>query len=113
MGFQWAIRGKLSAQKHANFKKGTVMARIFSSVGVKQQLGKRIRQLRMSRGWSQEVLAELAGLHRNYIGHVERVEVNAGLMNLEKIAQAFEISVQELLNMDDLEAAARDGGSAG
>ena len=83
------------------------MARIFSSVGVKQQLGKRIRQLRMSRGWSQEVLAELAGLHRNYIGHVERVEVNAGLMNLEKIAQAFEISVHELLNMDNLDAPAR------
>ena len=83
------------------------MATIFSSVGVKQQLGKRIRLLRNDRGWSQEVLAELAGLHRNYIGHVERVEVNAGLVNLEKIAQAFEISVHELLNMDNLDATAR------
>ena len=89
------------------------MATIFSSVGVKQQLGKRIRLLRNDRGWSQEVLAELAGLHRNYIGHVERVEVNAGLVNLEKIAQAFEISVHELLNMDNIEATARDGGSTG
>ena len=89
------------------------MATIFSSVGVKQQLGKRIRLLRNDRGWSQEVLAELAGLHRNYIGHVERVEVNAGLVNLEKIAQAFEISVHELLNMDNLAATARDGGSTG
>ena len=79
------------------------MANIFSSTGVKQQLGKRIQCLRMSRGWSQEVLAELAGLHRNYIGHVERVEVNAGLVNLEKIARAFGISVHELLKMDDLE----------
>ena len=78
------------------------MANIFSSAGVKQQLGKRIRHMRAARGWSQEVLAELAGLHRNYIGHVERVEVNAGLVNLEKIARAFEISVHELLNMDAL-----------
>ena len=89
------------------------MANIFSSTGVKQRLGKRIRHLRAARGWSQEVLAELAGLHRNYIGHVERVEVNAGLVNLEKIARAFEISVHELLKMDDLEATARDGGSTG
>lgn len=83
------------------------MANIFSSAGVKQQLGKRIRRLRAERGWSQEVLADLAGLHRNYIGHVERVEVNAGLVNLEKIAQAFDISVHELLNMDNLEDPAR------
>ena len=89
------------------------MANIFSSAGVKQQLGKRIRRLRTARGWSQEVLADLAGLHRNYIGHVERVEVNAGLVNLEKIARAFEISVHELLNMDNSEAATRDGGSTG
>ena len=83
------------------------MANIFSSACVKQQLGKKIRRLRMSRGWSQEVLAELAGLHRNYIGHVERVEVNAGLMNLEKIARAFEISVHELLKMDHPEDLSR------
>lgn len=76
------------------------MANIVSSTGVKQQLGKKIQCLRMARGWSQEVLAELAGLHRNYIGHVERAEVNAGLVNMEKIAQAFQISVHELLNMD-------------
>ncbi len=87
------------------------MATMFSSTGVKQQLGKRIQYLRMARGWSQEVLAEFAGLHRNYIGHVERAELNAGLANLEKIARAFEISVQELFNMDDLKATARDGGS--
>lgn len=89
------------------------MENIFSSVGIKQQLGKRIQRLRMARGWSQEVLAEIAGLHRNYIGHVERVEVNAGLVNLEKIARAFGISVHELLNMDDLEATTTENGSTG
>ena len=79
------------------------MAEIFSSQGIQQQLAKRIRVLRASRGWSQEVLAELAGLHRNYIGHVERAEVNIGLTNLAKIAHAFELPVHELLKMEDLE----------
>lgn len=77
------------------------MAEIFSSQSIQRQLAKRIRMLRVSRGWSQEVLAELAGLHRNYIGHVERAEVNIGLVNLGKIAHAFEVPVHELLKMDD------------
>ena len=80
------------------------MSEIFSSQGIQQQLAKRIRMLRASRGWSQEVLAELAGLHRNYIGHVERAEVNIGLINLAKIAHAFEVPVHELLRMDDQDA---------
>ena len=73
------------------------MSEIFSPQSINHLLAKRIRALRLSRGWSQEVLAELAGLHRNYIGHVERVEVNIGLTNLEKIAHALGISAHELL----------------
>lgn len=73
---------------------------------VKQQLGKKLRRLRTSHGWTQDVLAELAGLHRNYIGQLERAELNAGLKNLGKIAQAFNISVHELLNMNSLDASA-------
>ena len=79
------------------------MAEIFSPLGIHHHLAKKIRLLRVERGWSQEVLAELAGLHRNYIGHVERTEVNVGLANLEKIARAFEIPVHELLKMDILD----------
>jgi transcriptional regulator with XRE-family HTH domain len=79
------------------------MPDIFSSQSIQQQLAKKIRVLRVSRGWSQEVLAELSGLHRNYIGHVERAEVNIGLNNLAKIARAFEVPVYELLKMDDLD----------
>ena len=54
-----------------------------------RDLGHRIRLLRAERGWSQEVLAELAGLHRNYIGHVERAEINMSVAQLARIARAF------------------------
>ncbi len=77
------------------------MSENFSTQSIQQQLARRIRMLRVSRGWSQEVLAELAGLHRNYIGHVERAEVNIGLANMAKIARAFEVPVHELLMMDN------------
>ena len=58
----------------------------------------RIRVLRAQRGWSQEVFAELCGLNRNYIGHVERAEVNVGLENLDKLAFGFGLSLRDLLD---------------
>ena len=54
-----------------------------------RELGRRIRVLRAERGWSQEVLAELAGLHRNYIGHVERAKIHVSVIQLARIARAF------------------------
>ncbi|MCP4359783.1 MAG: helix-turn-helix transcriptional regulator [Chloroflexi bacterium] len=61
------------------------------------QLGKNLRSLRLSTGLSQEKLAELTGLHRTYIGGVERGERNISLINLVRIARALEISVTELV----------------
>ncbi len=61
-------------------------------------LGRRIRALRAERGWSQEVLAELAGLHRNYIGHVERAEIHVSVVQLAKIARAFELRPGALID---------------
>lgn len=62
-----------------------------------QRLSERVRMLRAQRQWSQEVLAELAGLHRNYIGHVERAEHNISFKNVYKLANAFEMSIGEFL----------------
>ena len=64
-----------------------------------QHLGLRVRLERVRRGWSQEVLAELAGLHRNYIGHVERAEINASIAQLAKIAQALNVRLGTLLDL--------------
>jgi transcriptional regulator with XRE-family HTH domain len=53
--------------------------------------------LRREKGWSQERLAEQCGLHRTYIGAIERSERNIGLDNLERLAKAFDIPVSTLL----------------
>lgn len=63
-----------------------------------QQLALRVKILRVSRGWSQEVLALLANLPRNCIGHIERGKVNSGLTNIGKLARAFEMSISEFLS---------------
>ena len=66
----------------------------------RDRLALRVRLLRAERAWSQEDLAEQSGLHRNYIGHIERAELNAGLDNIEKIARAFGITLCALLDPD-------------
>jgi transcriptional regulator with XRE-family HTH domain len=59
--------------------------------------GEHLRRLRTAAGLSQEVLAEKAGIHRNYIGHLERAEKTASLDVLIRIAAAFDLSLPELL----------------
>jgi len=61
------------------------------------QVGKNIRKIREARGLSQEALAGLAGVHRTYIGIVERAERNITLVSLEKISKALKVSIKDLL----------------
>ena len=63
---------------------------------IRTRFGDRIRQLRNDRGWSQEELADRAGLHRTYIGSVERGEQNLSLVNIERLAATLGVSLAEL-----------------
>jgi len=63
----------------------------------KVQLGERIRHLRVQASLSQEQLAELASLHRTYIGSVERGERNISLDNIINIARALKVTPSQLL----------------
>ena len=59
-----------------------------------------IKSLRKKRMLSQDELAQLSGLHRTYIGSVERGERNVTLSSLEALSAALEVSVTELLSKE-------------
>jgi transcriptional regulator with XRE-family HTH domain len=59
--------------------------------------GDRVRLVRKDLGLSQEELADKAGLHRTYIGMIERGEKNITLTNIEKISKALGIDISDLL----------------
>ena len=61
-----------------------------------QKLGLKIRIERQKQKISQEKLAELANLNRNFVGMIERGETNVTVKNLENIANALNIPIQEL-----------------
>ena len=63
------------------------------------KFGNKVRALRNEKRLSQEKLAELANLHRTYIGAVERGERNISLINITKIADALNISLKEFMDL--------------
>jgi transcriptional regulator with XRE-family HTH domain len=62
------------------------------------KFGKKIREVRVKRGLSQEALADRANVHRTYIGMVERAEKNITLLNIQKLAKALKIDIRELFD---------------
>lgn len=73
----------------------------FSSVwwmDVRQRLAVNMRRLRKERGWSQEALADEAGLDRTYISGIERVQKNPTISVVERVAVALECGLGDLLD---------------
>jgi ribosome-binding protein aMBF1 (putative translation factor) len=61
-----------------------------------KKFGNRVREERLKQGFSQEKLASKAGVHRTYIGMIERAEKNITLENIEKIALALKINLSDI-----------------
>lgn len=70
---------------------------------INEDVGFNIRRIREERDLSQEKLADLARLHRAYVGQIERGEKNIGLKNLEKIAKALNVSIKVLLDISAID----------
>lgn len=62
-----------------------------------EKFGEKVREERHKLGLSQEELASRAGVHRTYIGMIERAEKNITLENIEKVAKALKININDLL----------------
>ena len=62
-----------------------------------KQFSGRVKKLRVKNNWSQEELAKRAGLHRTYIGSIERSERNVSLINIERIAKALKVKISDLV----------------
>lgn len=65
---------------------------------VTEVFAQNVREQRLKKGLSQEALAELSGLHRTYIGMIERAEKNITITNMDKIAKALGVTICKLLN---------------
>jgi transcriptional regulator with XRE-family HTH domain len=70
----------------------TALVRIF---------GATVRRSREAKCWSQEQLAQYAGLNRLYIGEIERGETTASIVTVEKLARAFAVSMADLLKNEN------------
>lgn len=66
--------------------------------GLVREFGAAVRRIRETNGWSQEQLAEYAQLNRSYVGEIERGAAIASIVTLDKLARAFQVPVERLLN---------------
>jgi transcriptional regulator with XRE-family HTH domain len=61
-------------------------------------LGQRVRELRAKAGYSQEAFADVCGVHRTFMGTIERGESNLSFQNLVKVAGALGVTLSQLLS---------------
>ena len=75
------------------------MAKRLSGAGhLRSTFASNLRKVRSKRNLSQEKLAELTGLHRTYVGSVERGERNISIDNMERFSLALDVPLSELLS---------------
>jgi len=74
---------------------------VSSAKRVQFAFGRAVRKRREALGISQERLADLAGIHRTYIGDVERGERNLGLVNMHRIARALGLTLGQITSEMD------------
>lgn len=65
---------------------------------IQKQFGQGVRELRLAKGLSQEELAFRAGVHRTYLGSIDRGQRNPALKNIAAIAEALEVTLPELFS---------------
>ena len=65
-----------------------------------EKFGEKVREERLKKGLSQEELAARAGVHRTYIGMIERAEKNTTLESIQKIARALDLPLDELMRLE-------------
>jgi transcriptional regulator with XRE-family HTH domain len=63
-----------------------------------QRLGQRIREMRNEKGWSQEEFADVCGVHRTYMGHLERGEKNLSFRSIMRVAGALDVPLSVLFS---------------
>ena len=73
---------------------------------VSQRFAVLVRELRESRGWSQERLAHRAQLNRSYMGEIERATAMPSLATAGKLAHALEVPLSELISRCEVSSAA-------
>ncbi|QVK17268.1 helix-turn-helix transcriptional regulator [Mycoplasmatota bacterium] len=69
---------------------------------INELFGKKLRLLRMGKGLSQEELGLQSGLHRTYIGQIERAEKNISIRKAYRIAKTLELDIRELFDFSDI-----------
>jgi transcriptional regulator with XRE-family HTH domain len=74
------------------------------------RFGELVRRLRLEKGLSQERLAELCGMHRNYVGAVERAERTPSIVAANKLARALGTTLSSMFSELERSRNASDGG---